>query len=43
MTRPEEFFQGMGMLVVTRNGYLNGFIDDQDAETTWLDEKVQGW
>ena len=43
VTRPEEFFQGMGMLVVSGNGYLNGFIDDQDAETTWLDEKVQGW
>ena len=31
------------MLVVTGNGYLNGFIGDRDADTTWLDEKVQGW
>ena len=33
----------MGMTVVTRSLYLVSFIRDQDAESTWLDEKVQGW
>ena len=39
----EEFFQGMVMTVVTGSHYSGGFVDDQDADTTWLDEKVQVW
>ena len=34
---------GMGVRVLTGSRYLGGFICDRDAETTWLDEKVQGW
>ena len=33
----------MGMTVVIGSRYLRGFVGDQDADTTWLDEKVQGW
>ena len=32
--RAKEFFQGMGMMVVTASRYIGGFIGDQDAETT---------
>ena len=41
--RDEDFFRGMVMIVVTGRRYLVGFIGYQDAETMWLDEKVQGW
>ena len=43
VARSEEFFRGMGMKVVDGRRYLGGFISDRDAETTWLDKKVQGW
>ena len=40
--RAEEFFWGIGISVVTGSHYLGGFIGNQDVDTTWLDEKVQG-
>ena len=43
VTRAEELFWGIGILVVTGNHYLSSFIGNRDADTTWLDEKVQGW
>ena len=42
VTIPEEFFWGTRMMMFTRSQYFGGFIGDWDAETTWLDEKVQG-
>ena len=43
MDRAEEFYQGMGITVVAGSRYTDGFISDQEAETSSLDEKVQGW
>ena len=43
MVRDEEFFQGMGVKLVTGSRYLGGFIGDRESETTWLDEKLQEW
>ena len=31
------------MMVVTESCYLGGFIGNRDKDTTWLDEKLQGW
>ena len=39
----KEFFQRMGMNVFTGSRYPDVFIGYQEAETTWLDKKVQGW
>ena len=33
----------MGITVVAGSRYTDGFISDQEAETSSLDEKVQGW
>ena len=33
----------MVITVVTIRRYIGVFIVDRDADTTWLDEKVQGW
>ena len=33
----------MGMKVVKGSCYIGGFISDREAETTWLDKKVQWW
>ena len=41
--RDKEFFWGIGMKGVKGSLYLGDFIGDRDVETTWLDEKVQGW
>ena len=43
LAKSEEFFWGIGILVVTGNHYLGSFIGNGDADTTWLYEKVQGW
>ena len=43
MARSEELLWGVVMTVVTVRRYLGIFISDQHADTTWLDEKVQGW
>ena len=39
----EEFFQGMGIQVLTGHHYLGGFIGDREAEERWLADKVTGW
>ena len=31
------------MKVVTGSRYFGGFFGDREADTTWLEEKVQGW
>ena len=41
--KDEEFLWGMGMKVVTGSLYLGDLIGDREAETTYLDKKVQGW
>ena len=42
VARAREFFQGMGFKVATRSCYLGSFSGDREAETTWLESKVQG-
>ena len=39
----EEFFQGMGLKVVTGSRYLGGLIKDIEAEKIWLGGRVVGW
>ena len=39
----EEYFQGMGVHMVTGSLYLGGFICDPVTENTWIDYKVKGW
>ena len=41
--RVEEHFQGMGVREVTRILYLERFINYQDSEKEWLEEKLMGW
>ena len=36
MARAEECFWGIGILLVTGNQYLGGFIGNRDADTTWF-------
>ena len=43
MSRVEELFRVMGMMVVTRSCYLGGFIGNREAEDKCMSEKVQGW
>ena len=43
MARAKEFFQGMGLKVVTGSLHLGVFVGDQEEETTWLFGKVQWW
>ena len=43
VSRAEDFFQGMGIKVVTGSCYLGGFVGDWEVENRWLAEKVQGW
>ena len=43
MAREDEFFRGMGMVVVTGSCHLVGFIKDREAEDTWLSKKVHRW
>ena len=38
----EEFFQGMGVKIVTRIRYLGDFVGDVAAEYIWLSKKVEG-
>ena len=33
----------MVMTLVTGSRYLGGFIGDTEAESPWLERKVQGW
>ena len=39
----EEFFQRMGIKVVTGQRYLGGFIGESELEKRWLAGKVAGW
>ena len=43
MARAEELFRGMLITVVTVSYYLGDFIGDQDADNTWLYDKLQEW
>ena len=43
VARSEEHFWGLGILVLTGNRYLRGFLGDADAERGWIQEKVRGW
>ena len=43
MASDEEFPWGMGLKVVKESGYFGVFIGNREVETTWLEEKVQGW
>ena len=43
VSRLEALLRGIGLNVVTGNCYLGGFIGDQEAEATWLEETVEGW
>ena len=43
MDRAEEFFQGMGIQIVTGSRYLGVFIGDEEAEKSWLVGKVEVW
>ena len=39
----KDFFQGIGMKVVTGSLYLISFIGDHGAEATCLEETMEGW
>ena len=41
--RAEEFFRGVGGVIVTGSRYLWGFFGDGAAEDSWLADKVQIW
>ena len=43
VSRAEELLRGMDMTVVAGRRHLGRFTGDQEAETNWLYEKVQGW
>ena len=39
----EEFFKGMGVMMVAGSRYLGGYIGDKETEDIWLNKKVKGW
>ena len=43
VAQAEEFFQGIGIQVVTRYRHLGGFIGDREAEKRWMAGKITGW
>ena len=41
--RAKEYFQGMGIQIVTGIRYLGGFVEEREAEESWIQEKIDGW